>query len=95
MQQLGEQGGTDSVARHLNRFITGSSWQEATGTALVGRFVDATLTYLPTPPGAPVASRPRVSAAAACYDVGRVLATGEAYRPPSHHKTGTKPRRTG
>lgn len=28
------------------------------------------------------------------HDVGRVLATGEAYNRPAHHKTGTKPRRT-
>ena len=29
------------------------------------------------------------------HDVGRVLATGEAYQKPSHHKKGTKPRRKG
>jgi hypothetical protein len=29
------------------------------------------------------------------HDVGRVLATGEAYQRPTHHKKGTKPRRTG
>ncbi|MEU7317446.1 NF041680 family putative transposase [Streptomyces sp. NPDC007083] len=28
------------------------------------------------------------------HDVGRVLATGEAYARPAHHKKGTKPRRT-
>lgn len=28
------------------------------------------------------------------YDIGRVLATGEAYIRPAHHKVGTKPRRT-
>ncbi|GHH80370.1 hypothetical protein GCM10018781_60450 [Kitasatospora indigofera] len=28
------------------------------------------------------------------YEVGRVLATGEAYARPAHHKKGTKPRRT-
>lgn len=28
------------------------------------------------------------------YDVGRVLATGESYTRPAHHKKGTKPRRT-
>jgi hypothetical protein len=27
------------------------------------------------------------------HDVGRVLATGEAYARPAHHKVGTKPRR--
>jgi hypothetical protein len=29
------------------------------------------------------------------HDVGRVLATGEAYQRPEHHKKGTKPRRKG
>lgn len=29
------------------------------------------------------------------HDVGRVLAIGEAYARPAHHKKGTKPRRTG
>ncbi|MCX5309210.1 hypothetical protein OG304_38270 [Streptomyces sp. NBC_00160] len=42
MQQLGEHHGTDTVAQHLNRLTTGTSWQEATGSALVGRLVDAT-----------------------------------------------------
>lgn len=28
------------------------------------------------------------------YDVGGVLATGESYTRPAHHKVGTKPRRT-
>ncbi|WP_030852838.1 MULTISPECIES: hypothetical protein [Streptomyces] len=65
MQQLGEHHGTDTVAQHLNRLTTATSWQEATGSALVGRLVDATLTSLTTPPGAPAPSRPRVSAAAA------------------------------
>ncbi|TGB00023.1 NF041680 family putative transposase [Streptomyces sp. MZ04] len=32
---------------------------------------------------------------AARYDVGRVLATGQPYQRPTHHKVGTKPRRTG
>jgi hypothetical protein len=31
---------------------------------------------------------------AARYEAGRVLATGEAYARPAHHKKGTKPRRT-
>ncbi|MFE5720451.1 hypothetical protein [Streptomyces erythrochromogenes] len=65
MQQLGEQDGTDTVAQHLNRLTTSTSWQEATGTALVGRLVDATFTSPTTPPGAPALSRPRFSAAAA------------------------------
>jgi hypothetical protein len=29
------------------------------------------------------------------HDIGRILATGEAYQRPTHHKKGTKPRRTG
>jgi hypothetical protein len=29
------------------------------------------------------------------HDVGRILATGQAYKRPAHHKKGTKPRRTG
>ncbi|MFD5620545.1 hypothetical protein [Streptomyces yangpuensis] len=65
MQQLGEHHGTDTVAQHLNRLTTNTSWQEATGPALVGRLVDATLTSLTTPPGTPAPARPRVSAAAA------------------------------
>lgn len=28
------------------------------------------------------------------FDVGRILATGQAYARPAHHKKGTKPRRT-
>ncbi len=64
MQQLGERDGTDTVAQHLNRLSADTSWQEATGTALAGRLVDATLTSPPSPPGAP-AARPRVSPTAA------------------------------
>jgi hypothetical protein len=29
------------------------------------------------------------------HDVGRILATGEAHKRPTHHNKGTKPRRTG
>ncbi|MFE6912196.1 hypothetical protein [Streptomyces erythrochromogenes] len=65
MQHLGEHHGTDTVAQHLNRLTTNTLWQEATGPALVGRLVDATLTSLTTPPGTPAPARPRVSAAAA------------------------------
>ena len=32
---------------------------------------------------------------ATVHDVGRVLATGEAYTRPAHHQKGTKPRRKG
>ncbi|QCX82419.1 Transposase DDE domain protein (plasmid) [Streptomyces sp. YIM 121038] len=42
-------------------------------------------------PGRPVGSRNRRSATR--HDVGKVLATGERYQRPAHHKLGTKPRR--
>lgn len=44
-------------------------------------------------PGRPPGSKNR--RAATCQEVGRVLATGEAFTRPAHHKKGTKPRRTG
>lgn len=55
-----------------------------------------------TPAGAPKPTRPgpgrplgsRNQRPATRYDVGRVLATGESYTRPAHHKKGTKPRRT-
>ncbi|MFI5654847.1 NF041680 family putative transposase [Streptomyces anulatus] len=43
-------------------------------------------------PGRPLGSKNRSSATR--HDVGRVLATGEPYQRPAHHKRGTKPRRT-
>ncbi|GLX23474.1 hypothetical protein Slala02_72960 [Streptomyces lavendulae subsp. lavendulae] len=43
-------------------------------------------------PGRPLGSKNKRTATR--YDVGRVLATGESYRP-AHHKTGTKPRKAG
>lgn len=46
MQQLGGCDGTVVVGHHLDRLATDTSCQEATGTGLVGRLVDATLTYL-------------------------------------------------
>ncbi|MEF9880853.1 NF041680 family putative transposase [Streptomyces sp. P9-A4] len=56
-----------------------------------------------TPAGAPKPTRPgpgrppgsKNRRPATRYDVGRVLATGESYTRPAHHKKGTKPRRTG
>jgi hypothetical protein len=42
-------------------------------------------------PGRPPGSKNQRSAPR--HDVGRVLATGEAYARPAHHKVGTKPRR--
>jgi hypothetical protein len=43
-------------------------------------------------PGRPPGSKNRV--ATQRFDVGRILATGDAYTRPAHHKKGTKPRRT-
>lgn len=43
-------------------------------------------------PGRPPGSKNRRTATR--HDVGRVLATGEAYSRPAHHKKGIKPRRT-
>jgi hypothetical protein len=44
-------------------------------------------------PGRPPGSKNRRPATR--YGVGRVLATGQAYSRPTHHKAGTKPRRVG
>ncbi|MFG2463824.1 NF041680 family putative transposase [Streptomyces sp. NPDC048523] len=44
-------------------------------------------------PGRPPGSKNR--RAATRQEIGRVLATGEAFTRPAHHKKGTKPRRTG
>lgn len=44
-------------------------------------------------PGRPVGSKNRVIAQR--FEVGLLLATGQAYTRPAHHKKGTKPRRTG
>ncbi|WP_373317118.1 NF041680 family putative transposase [Streptomyces sulfonofaciens] len=44
-------------------------------------------------PGCPPGSKNRRPATR--HDVGGVLATGEPYSRPAHHKAGTKPRRTG
>lgn len=60
-------------------------------------------TRVPCPAGAPKPSRPgpgrppgsKNRTPAQRHDVGRVLATGQAYQRPAHHKKGTKPRRTG
>lgn len=44
-------------------------------------------------PGRPAGSKNRVVAQR--FDVGLLLATGQAHTRPAHHKKGTKPRRTG
>ncbi|WP_328959540.1 hypothetical protein [Streptomyces virginiae] len=49
MQQIRASDSTHTVAQHLNRLTVYSSWKQATGTALVGRLVDATLHSLTTP----------------------------------------------
>jgi hypothetical protein len=59
-------------------------------------------TKTPSPAQAPKPTRPgpgrppgsKNQRPAARYEVGRVLATGEAHTRPAHHKKGTKPRRT-
>ncbi|GGX41929.1 hypothetical protein GCM10010353_66390 [Streptomyces chryseus] len=56
-----------------------------------------------SPAGAPKPSRPgpgrppgsKNRRPVTPHEVGRVLATGEAYSRPTHHKAGTKPRQTG
>lgn len=56
-----------------------------------------------SPAGAPKPARPgpgrppgaRNLHRATRHDVGRVLATGQPFQWPTHHKVGTKPRRTG
>jgi hypothetical protein len=60
-------------------------------------------TKVPSPAGAPKPSRPgpgrplgsQNQKPAQRHDVGLVLATGQTYQRPAHHKKGTKPRRTG
>ncbi|MEV4583373.1 NF041680 family putative transposase [Nonomuraea jabiensis] len=57
---------------------------------------------MPCPAGAPKPTRPGPGRPpgspnrhrAPRHDVGRILATGEAFARPAHHKKGTKPRRT-
>jgi hypothetical protein len=44
-------------------------------------------------PGRPTGSPNRHPAPR--HNVGRILATGQAYKRPTHHKKDTKPRRTG
>ncbi|MER6251923.1 hypothetical protein ABT224_11200 [Streptomyces sp. NPDC001584] len=60
MHKIGESEGTHVVAQHLNRLTAETSWKQATGMALVGRLVDATLTSLTTPPSASPASASRL-----------------------------------
>lgn len=60
-------------------------------------------TKTPSPACAPKPARPgpgrppgsRNHRTAPRHDVGRILATGEPYKRPTHHKKGTKPRRKG
>ncbi|MBZ9593491.1 hypothetical protein K7B06_00005 [Streptomyces erythrochromogenes] len=100
MQQLGEHDGTDTVARHLDRLATGTSWKEVTGSALVGRLVDATLISLTTPPGAPDPSHPRVSPAAArsrstTTPAAATAGTTAPAAVPAHRQQAAPARATG
>ncbi|MET9695151.1 hypothetical protein ABZY81_43465 [Streptomyces sp. NPDC006514] len=72
MQNIRESGSTHSVAGHLNRRTAETFWKHATGTALVGRLVDATLNAQTTPLTARPASASRlwVSPMAARSDAG-------------------------
>ncbi|MGW0395968.1 hypothetical protein ACWDYJ_34940 [Streptomyces sp. NPDC003042] len=65
MEQVRERGGTGLLGAHLTLLTTDTSWKEASGSALVGRLVDATLHSLTVPPSAPAASRVWVSPGAA------------------------------
>ncbi|WP_406368182.1 hypothetical protein [Streptomyces sp. NBC_01546] len=60
MQNIRESDSTHTVAQHLNRLTADTSWKQATGTALVGRLVDATLHALTTPLSASPASASRL-----------------------------------
>ncbi|MFK0203986.1 hypothetical protein [Streptomyces lavendulae] len=69
MNQIREQGGPALLGAHLARLKDDTSFKEASGSAAVGRLVDATLHALTTPPSEPAAPaspvRVRVSVAAA------------------------------
>ncbi|MFI8393092.1 hypothetical protein [Streptomyces sp. NPDC085540] len=69
MNQIREQGGPALLGAHLARLQDDTSFKDASGSAAVGRLVDATLNSLTTPPSEPPAPaspvRIRVSAAAA------------------------------
>ncbi|MFB7466195.1 hypothetical protein ACFCZ1_22340 [Streptomyces sp. NPDC056224] len=60
MQKMGESDGAKAVGEHLVRLGTDTSWKENSGSALVGRLVDATLHSLTAPPSAPPAPASRV-----------------------------------
>ncbi|MFI5642649.1 hypothetical protein ACIA8H_35330 [Streptomyces goshikiensis] len=69
MNQIRDQGGPALLGAHLARLKDDTFFKEASGSAAVGRLVDATLHALTTPPSEPPAPaspvRNRVSAAAA------------------------------
>ncbi|WP_051782643.1 MULTISPECIES: hypothetical protein [unclassified Streptomyces] len=106
MQNIRESDSTHTVAQHLNRLTADTSWKQATGTALVGRLVDATLNALTTPLTARPAptSRP-ASARPTAASVDRRRSVRRPYRrvkPGScsakvrrpHEVTGQRNRRT-
>jgi hypothetical protein len=83
-------------------------WEKPTGAnkltaARVRRWFRNLCTKVGSPAGAPKPSRPgpgrppgsKNRRPATRHDVGGVLATGEAFSRPTHHKVGTKPCRTG
>ncbi|MFE5828437.1 hypothetical protein ACFQ7B_42890 [Streptomyces erythrochromogenes] len=88
MQQLGESTAFYTGAVHMNSLTSDPSWQEASGTALVGCLVDAALASLTIPPGASAASGPQVFPAAvrSCSPTPAVPGT-RPWSPP----TGNRP----
>ncbi|MFF3089983.1 hypothetical protein ACFVRB_33845 [Streptomyces nojiriensis] len=85
MHKIGESAGTHVVARHLNRLTADTSWKQATGTALVGRLVDATLTSLTMPPSASPASASRLW-------VSPMAARSRSTTPPPPRPPDSRPR---
>ncbi|MFD7834608.1 hypothetical protein [Streptomyces sp. NPDC059761] len=92
MRKIGESDGVKAVDQHLNRLATDTSWKETSGSALVGRPVDATLHCLTVPPSAPAPSRVRAPRAAACSTTTPAAATpgqqapAEAAVPAIRHR---------
>lgn len=77
MQNIHESDSTHTVAQHLNGLTADTSWKKATGTALVGRLVDATLHSLTTP----LTARP----APAFPGCGSLRWRPAPAPPPPHH----------
>ncbi|WP_405785747.1 hypothetical protein [Streptomyces sp. NBC_01367] len=95
MQKIGESEGTHVVARHLNRLTADTSWKQATGTALVGRVVDAAHHSLTTPPSASPASVSRLwvsPMAARSRSTTPAAAAGRLRPKPPSPPTDSRPR---